>query len=89
MLGIVRIASRGLITTDDEVSDHWWGTLVNKASWVGTAPWIFDNGIDGSNNNKRGAKTSCNLVLGKIVFLEKKVNKKSPINPNLITKLSK
>ena len=51
-------ARRGLITTDDEVSDHWWGTLLSRASgWV-TAPWIYDNGIAGQTTTQNERKPS-------------------------------
>jgi hypothetical protein len=51
-------ARRGLITTDEEVSDHWWGTLLTRDSgWV-TAPWIYDNGIDGQTTTQNERKPS-------------------------------
>jgi hypothetical protein len=40
---------KGIITTDDDECDNWWGTLVTKRDNFDPAPWIRYNGIDSNN----------------------------------------
>mgnify|MGYP000058703482 FL=1 len=40
---------KGIITTDDDECDNWWGTLVTKRDDFDPAPWIRYNGIDSNN----------------------------------------
>jgi len=40
---------KGIITTDDDECDNWWGTLITKRDDFDPAPWIRYNGIDSNN----------------------------------------
>lgn len=51
-------ANRGLITTDDDVSINWWGTLLTRTSNWNAAPWITDNGIAGLSTTVNQKKPS-------------------------------
>ena len=41
--------SKGIITTDDDECDNWWGALITKRTGFDPSPWIRSNGIDSDN----------------------------------------
>ena len=41
--------SKGIITTDDDECDNWWGALITKRTNFDPSPWIRSNGIDSDN----------------------------------------
>jgi len=41
--------SKGIITTDDDECDNWWGALITKRNNFDPSPWIRSNGIDSDN----------------------------------------
>ena len=51
-------AKKGLITTDDDLSNTWWGCLLTRVSNWKTAPWIYDNGIAGLSTTDNQRKPS-------------------------------
>ena len=44
--------ARGLITTDENDTNHWWGTLLTRLKGWNAAPWISDNGIPGQSTSE-------------------------------------